>query len=142
MSEEKEFEPIILAFCCNECSYAAADLAGTSRLQYPTNVRIILIPCTGRIDLTYIFESFVNGADGVLVEGCLKDQCHYVDGNYRAERRVEFAKRILDEIGIGNERLEMHFISAGMPVKFAEVAREFVRKIKKLGPNPLKLRSR
>lgn len=134
MSEQKQFEPKILFFVCKWCTYAAADLAGSSRLQYPPNVRIIMMPCTGKIDLTYIFKAFKEKIDGVIVSGCIKGQCHYLDGNYQAEHRVIFAKKILDEVGIGSERLEMHFISASMSNKFVEVAREFTEKIRKLGP--------
>ncbi|MHA1238320.1 MAG: hydrogenase iron-sulfur subunit [Candidatus Odinarchaeia archaeon] len=140
MSDE-EFEPNIIAFCCNECSYAAADLAGTSRLQYPPNIKIILIPCTGKIDITYILEAFKEGADGVIIAGCLKDQCHYVDGNYKAERRVHFTKKILDEIGFGGDRVEMYFMSAAMAKTFQEVVIEFTKRIKTLGPNPLKMKN-
>jgi F420-non-reducing hydrogenase iron-sulfur subunit len=131
---ETEWEPKILFFVCKWCTYAAADLAGSSRLQYPPNIRIILMPCTGKIDLTYIFKAFNEGIDGVIVSGCLKGQCHYLEGNYQAERRVQFAKRILDSIGVGGERLEMHFISASMSTKFVEVAKAFTEKIRQLGP--------
>ncbi len=134
----EQFEPKIAFFVCKWCTYAAADLAGSSRLQYPPNIRIIMMPCTGKIDLTYIFKAFKEGIDGVVVSGCLKGQCHYLEGNLQAENRITFAKRILDEIGIGSERLEMHFISASMSTKFVEVAKEFTAKIKKLGPLPTK----
>jgi coenzyme F420-reducing hydrogenase delta subunit len=135
MKKEKN-EPIIIAFCCNECAYAAADLAGISRMQYPTNVQIIRIPCSGKIDMNYILTAFEQGADGVFVAGCLKGQCHYVDGNLNAEARVQFLKGILDALGFGGERLEMYFMSSSMSNKFVETAREFTEKIKKLGPNP------
>lgn len=134
MNKEQQFEPKILFFVCKWCTYAAADLAGSSRLQYPPNIRIIMMPCTGKIDLTYIFKAFKEKIDGVIVSGCVKGQCHYIDGNYQAEHRVNFAKRILDEIGIGGERLEMHFISASMSTRFVEVTKEFTEKIRKLGP--------
>ncbi|NHI92283.1 MAG: hydrogenase iron-sulfur subunit [Candidatus Lokiarchaeota archaeon] len=128
----------IIAFVCNECTYAAADLAGISRFKYPSNIKLIRLPCTGKVDLLYILESFANGADGVIVSGCLKDQCHYEmgnksGGNYNAEKIVEFAKNILDEIGIEKERLEMHFISSSMATKWIEVANNFTEKIRKLG---------
>ncbi|MHA1593691.1 MAG: hydrogenase iron-sulfur subunit [Candidatus Baldrarchaeia archaeon] len=137
---DQHFDPIIVAFCCWHCSYAAADLAGTSRIQYPTNIRIIRVPCTGRVDLIHIFKAFAEGADGVLVAGCLKGQCHYVDGNLKAELRVIFAKRILESIGIEPERLEMVFVSAAMGAEFASIIREFVERIRSLGPNPAKLK--
>ena len=128
----------IIAFVCNECTYAAADLAGISRYKYPTNIKLIRLPCTGKVDLLYILESFKHGADGIIVSGCLKDQCHYdtgnqSGGNYKAEKIVEFAQNILDEIGIEKERLEMHFISSSMATTWIEVAKNFTEKIRKLG---------
>ena len=128
----------IIAFVCNECTYAAADLAGISRFKYPTNIKIIRLPCTGKIDLLYLLESFKNGADGIIVSGCLKDQCHYdtgneSGGNYHAEKIVEFTQNILNEIGIEKERIEMHFISSSMATKWIEVAENFTEKIRKLG---------
>lgn len=140
MSKEKGFEPVVVAFCCWWCAYGAADLAGMSKLEYPTNVRIVRVPCTGRVDPLHILEAFRDGADGVIVAGCLKDGgCHYVDGNMKAERRVKALKRALRSIGLGDERLEMYFMSAGMPDKFVECATKFVEKIKLLGPNPIKV---
>ncbi|MHA1785461.1 MAG: hydrogenase iron-sulfur subunit [Candidatus Helarchaeota archaeon] len=133
----------IVAFVCNECTYAAADLAGISRLTYPPNIYLIRLPCTGKVDLLYILEAFKNGADGVIVSGCLKDQCHYETGNqsggnYKAERIVQFVKNIFSEIGINKERIEMHFISSSMVNKWIEVSRNFVEKIKKIGKLELK----
>lgn len=132
------FEPSLVAFCCHYCSYAAADLAGTMRLQYPTNVRIIKIPCTGKIDILYLLRAFEDGADGVFVAGCEEGSCHFLNGNYRAKKRVKYAKKILDEIGINGERLEMYNLSAAMGVRFAEIVNEMTKKIKGLGPNPIK----
>lgn len=132
----EKFEPFIVAFCCNECAYGAADLAGMSHMQFPPNVHIIRIPCTGKIDMVYILKAFELGADGVYVAGCLKDQCHYIDGNYKAEARVSFLKQILKALGFGDERLEMYFMSAAMASKFVDVAKEFTERIGKLGPNP------
>ena len=128
----------IIAFVCNECTYAAADLAGTNRSSYPPNISILRLPCTGKVDLLYLFEAFRNGADGVIVSGCLKDQCHYETGNqsggnYKAEKIVEFTQNILDEIGINKERIEMHFISSSMATTWVQVATSFTEKIKKLG---------
>jgi coenzyme F420-reducing hydrogenase delta subunit/ferredoxin len=129
-----EFVPRILAFCCNYCAYVAADLAGVSRLQYPTNLRIIRVPCTGKVDIIYIIRAFEKGFDGVYLAGCLQGGCHFLEGNLHAEKRVEFAKDLLEAIGINSERLEMFFISASMAPKFSEVAREMTDRITKLGP--------
>ena len=96
------FVPKIVAFCCNYCAYAAADLAGVSRMQYPTNVRIIRVPCSGKVDITYILRAFESGADGVVVAGCLKGGCHFVEGNLHAETRVKFTKELLEAVGLGN----------------------------------------
>jgi F420-non-reducing hydrogenase iron-sulfur subunit len=137
-SARANFEPTIIAFCCHYCSYAAADLAGTMRLQYPANVKIIRIPCTGKVDILYILRAFEDGADGVFVAGCEEGSCHFLNGNYRAKRKVRYVKKILDEIGIGGERLEMYNLSAAMGVKFAEIVKEMTERVKKLGPNPIK----
>ena len=138
MTSEKQFEPEIVAFCCHYCAYAAADLAGVMRLQYPTNIRIFKLPCSGTIDVLYILNAFEHGADGVFVAGCLKGGCHFIEGNIRAERRIERAKDILDEIGLGRDRLEMFFMSSSEGPRFAEVAREMTEKINELGPSPIK----
>jgi len=133
-----KFEPTIVAFCCHFCAYTAADLAGTMRLQYPSNVRIVRLPCTGKVDVRFLLEAFEKGADGVYVAGCLEGDCHFLTGNFRAKKRVAYAKKILDEIGFGGERLEMYNMSAAMGPRFAEVAREMTEKIRKLGPSPIK----
>ncbi|MEE9489783.1 MAG: hydrogenase iron-sulfur subunit [Thermoplasmata archaeon] len=130
MSEEKSMEPAIVCFACRWCSYAAADFAGVMRLQYPDNVRIILVPCTGRVDFRHIYKAFEKGADGVIVAGCLKEQCHYIDGNLKAERRIEVAKKALDVLEIGGDRLEMLFCSAGMPREFTKFMWDFTEKIR------------
>jgi coenzyme F420-reducing hydrogenase delta subunit len=135
---EKSFEPRILCFACWWCSYEAADLAGTSKLSYPPTVRVVRVPCSGRVDPLHVLRAFQLGADGVAVTGCLKDGCHYINGNLRAERRVLRLKRLLDEIGVGGDRLEMYFMSAGMPDKFVESLRELYERVLKLGPNPLR----
>ncbi|NLW06966.1 MAG: hydrogenase iron-sulfur subunit [Clostridia bacterium] len=132
------FEPQIIAFCCFYCAYSAADLAGSMRLQYPANIRIIEMPCSGKTDERVLLEAFEQGADGVYVLGCLEGDCHFLKGNYRAKRRVNKIKKILDEIGIGGERLEMYNLSAAMGPRFAEIAREFTERIRKLGPSPVK----
>lgn len=138
MVSQKEFEPAIVAFCCWWCAYGAADLAGTSKLHYPPNVRIVRTPCTGRIDPLHVLKAFQEGADGVIVAGCLKDGgCHYVDGNMKAEKRINALKKSLESVGLGRSRLEMYFMSAGMPDKFVECVTDFTERIQKLGPNPL-----
>jgi len=134
----EEFEPVILAFCCNWCSYAGADLAGTSRFEYPTNVRIIRVMCSGRIDPTFILSALAWGADGVLITGCHPGDCHYVQGNYMMERRFAFLKEALSQLGIDPERLRLEWISAGEGEKFAALIRDTTQRIKQLGPNPLK----
>ena len=110
----EEFEPKILAYCCQWCSYAAADLAGSMRLQYPPNVRIIRVPCTGRVDILYLLRAIEDGADGVFLSGCLLDDCHYVNGNYKAVKRAEKVKGMLEALGIEPERVEMYFNSSAM----------------------------
>ena len=129
----KESEPVVICFACRWCSYAAADFAGVMRLNYPVNVRLILVPCSGRVDFRHIFEAFQRGADGVVVAGCLKEQCHYVDGNILAERRVDAAKKTLDTLGVSGRRLEMFFCSAGMPREFADFMKEFTERVRKMG---------
>jgi coenzyme F420-reducing hydrogenase delta subunit len=134
----ENFEPLVVAFCCHFCAYTAADLAGTMRLQYPPNIRIIRIPCTGKVDVRHLLEAFEKGADGVYVAGCLEGDCHYLKGNFRAKKRVVLAKQILEDAGIGGDRLEMYNMSAAMGPRFAEVAQEMTEKIRKLGPSPIK----
>ena len=108
------------------------------RLSYPTNIKIIKLPCTGKIDVVYLLKTFLSGADGVYVAGCMEGDCHYLTGNLRARKRVEYAKKILDEVGIGGERLEMYNMSAAQGPRFVEVANEMNEKIKNLGPSPIK----
>ncbi|OFV66468.1 MAG: methyl-viologen-reducing hydrogenase delta subunit [Candidatus Syntrophoarchaeum butanivorans] len=131
------FEPSIVAFCCNWCSYAAADLAGVSRMKYPPNVRIIHVPCSGKVDQTYILKALEMGADGVMVTGCMEGQCHYLTGNFYTRDRVERLKRDLEKIGLGG-RVDMFMMSAAMGREFAETATRFTEKIRELGPNPYK----
>jgi F420-non-reducing hydrogenase iron-sulfur subunit len=135
-----EFEPRIVAFCCNWCSYAGADLAGVSRYQYPPGVRIVRVMCSGRVEPVFIFDAFKNGADGVLVTGCHPGDCHYVSGNLNAERRVENTRKALEYLGLGAGRLRLNWISASEGLKFAEVMRGFTEEIKELGPSPIKSR--
>jgi F420-non-reducing hydrogenase iron-sulfur subunit len=138
MESEDTFEPEIVAFCCHYCAYAAADLAGIMRLQYPPNIKLIKMPCSGTIDVLHILKAFELGADGIFVAGCLKGGCHFIEGNIRAEGRIKRTKDIIDQIGLGRDRLEMYFMSSAEGPRFAEVAREMTEKIKKLGPSPIK----
>ncbi|MEM3627810.1 MAG: hydrogenase iron-sulfur subunit [Candidatus Bathyarchaeia archaeon] len=139
MTEKENFEPKIIGFLCNWCSYAGADLAGVSRIQYPPNIRIVRVMCSGRIDPIFILEAFKNGADGVLVAGChLPSDCHYISGNFKALRRVTLLRKILSEFGIEPERLRLEWVSASEGDRFAAIVREMVEEIKKLGPSPLK----
>jgi F420-non-reducing hydrogenase iron-sulfur subunit len=139
MSEKEQFEPKIIGFLCNWCAYAGADLAGVSRIQYPTNIRIIRVMCSGRIDPAFILEAFKDGADGVLVAGChLPSDCHYLSGNFKALRRVALLKNVLNDFGIEPERLRLEWVSASEGDKFAAIVKDMVEEIKKLGPNPLK----
>ncbi len=129
-----EFEPKIVAFCCNFCAFAAADLAGAMRLQYSPGVRIIRLPCTGKVDAIHLMKAFEDGADAVFVAGCLEGQCHYLEGNLRAKRRVAYVKKLLAEVEIEPERLEMFNLSSAMGGKFAEIVEEMTERITKLGP--------
>jgi F420-non-reducing hydrogenase iron-sulfur subunit len=138
MSSDEQFEPEIVAFSCHYCAYAAADLAGVMRLQYPSNIKIVKLPCSGTVDILYILKAFEQGADGVFVAGCLKGGCHFVEGNLHAEKRVARAKNILEKIGLGKDRLEMFFMSSAEGGRFSEVAREMTERIRKLGPSPIK----
>ncbi len=129
----KEFEPNIIGFLCNWCSYAGADLAGTSRIQYPPNVKIIKVMCSGRINPMYVVNALQQGADGVLIGGCHPGDCHYSRGNYLARRRIAVMKKLLEYIGIEPERVRMTWVSAEGR-KFAEVVEEVTEDIKKIGP--------
>lgn len=134
----KAFEPKIIAFLCNWCSYAGADLAGVSRMQYAPNIRIIRVMCSGRVEMGFILKAFELGADGVLIAGCHPGECHYISGNENAERRVKTVKELLETIGLGNERLRLEWVAASEGNRFASVVNEFVVQIQKKGPNPLK----
>ena len=137
MSENDGFEPRIIGFLCNWCSYAGADLAGVSRIQYPPNIRIIRVMCSGRIDPAFVLEAFKDGADGVLIAGChLPSDCHYISGNFKALRRITLLKTVLKDFGIESERLRLEWISASEGDKFAAVVRDMVDAVKKLGPIP------
>ncbi|MGD0159739.1 MAG: hydrogenase iron-sulfur subunit [Candidatus Bathyarchaeia archaeon] len=136
MSKNDGFEPKIIGFLCNWCSYAGADLAGVSRIQYPPNIRIIRVMCSGRIDPAFVLEAFKDGADGVLVAGChLPSDCHYISGNFKAMRRINLLKRVLKDFGIEPERLRLEWISASEGDKWAAVVKSMVEDLKKLGPS-------
>jgi F420-non-reducing hydrogenase iron-sulfur subunit len=140
MSKKNGFEPKIIGFLCNWCAYAGADLAGVSRIQYPPNIRIIRVMCSGRIDPAFILEAFKDGADGVLVAGChLPSDCHYISGNFKALRRINLTQKVLGGFGIEPERVRLEWISASEGDKFAAVVRDMVHQIKELGPNPAKI---
>jgi coenzyme F420-reducing hydrogenase delta subunit len=132
-----ENEPLIIAFCCHYCAYAAADLAGSMRLQYPTNVRVLKLPCTGKLEVNYLLTAFERGVDGVIVAGCLEGGCHFLEGNLRARRRVERAREILVEIGLEPERVEMFNLSSAEGPRFAQIVTEMSTRLAKLGPSPL-----
>jgi F420-non-reducing hydrogenase iron-sulfur subunit len=131
------WSPQIIGFACNWCTYAGADLAGTSRMKYPANIRIIRLMCTGRIDPTFILKAFLGGVDGVFVGGCHPGDCHYQSGNYKAQRRIILTQKLLRQFGIEPERLRLEWISASEGARFAETIREFTETIRSLGPNPL-----
>jgi len=133
-----EFEPRIVGFLCNWCSYAGADLAGVSRIQYPPTVRVVRVMCSGRVDPIFIIEAFRSGADGVLVAGCHPGDCHYLAGNYKAQRRVVMLKRLLEQFGLEPERLRLEWVSASEGDRFATVIKDMTEEIKKLGPSPLR----
>lgn len=133
----EDFEPRIVAFCCKYCAYAAGDLAGSMRLSYPPNIRVIQVPCTGRIDEIHLMRALENGADGVYVAGCLEGECHFLTGNLKAKRRVAQVKKILEAVGMDPERLQMYNLSSAMGPRFAEIAKDMTDRMKGLGPSPL-----
>ncbi len=133
-----EFEPKVVAFLCNWCSYAGADLAGVSRMQYPPNARVIRVMCTGRLEPEFILRAFELGADGVLVAGCHIGDCHYVSGNEKAEQKIAMTAELLDVLGMDKRRLRLEWISASEGRKFADTMKDFVDKLRELGPSPLK----
>lgn len=133
-----EFEPLILAFCCNWCSYTGADLAGVSRLQYPPNIRIIRVMCSGMVHPNLVIDALTKGADGVLICGCHKGDCHYLEGNLKAEARSDAIELMLEDLGIEPERFRLEWVSASEGPKFAKVAREMTEAVKQLGPSPFR----
>lgn len=131
----ENFNPLIVAFCCNWCSYAGADSAGTSRLSYPENVKIIKVPCSCRVNPTFILKAFQKGADGILICGCHPGDCHYSTGNYFTRRRMQLLFSMLEFLGIEKERFKVEWISASEGIKFSSVMNDFTKQIKNLGKN-------
>ncbi len=136
--KEQEFEPLILALCCNWCSYAGADLAGISRIQYPPNIRIIRVMCSGMIHPNLVIDALTKGADGVIICGCHIGDCHYLEGNLKAEKRADAIKLMLEDFGIEEDRFRIEWISASEGPRFGQVMTEFTEAVKKLGPSPYK----
>jgi F420-non-reducing hydrogenase iron-sulfur subunit len=134
---EPPFEPRILAYCCKYCAYAAADLAGSMRLDYPGNIKIMQVPCTGRVDVIHLMKALEEGADGIFVAGCLEGECHFIRGNLNVKKRVAYLKELLAAIGIEPERVEMFNLSSAMGVKFAEIAAKMTERIRQLGPSAI-----
>jgi F420-non-reducing hydrogenase iron-sulfur subunit len=132
--DQTNFEPKIVAFLCNWCSYAGADLAGVSRFQYPPNIRVIRVPCSGRINPLYIIKALQNGIDGILVSGCHPGDCHYISGNFFARRKFAFIKIFLEYLGIEPERVQFSWVSAAEGARFAKIIKKVTEDIKKLGP--------
>jgi coenzyme F420-reducing hydrogenase delta subunit len=140
MSENPGSNPKLVAFCCKYCAYAAADLAGVLRLRYPPEIRILQIPCSGRLDILEVLLAFEHGADAVMVAGCLEGDCHFQSGNIAARSRVERVKKIVEEVGIEPDRIEMFNLSSAMGRQFAEAATLMSERIHSLGPSPLRER--
>jgi len=135
----EDFEPFIIGFCCNWCSYAGADLAGVSRLQYPTSLRIIRVMCSGMIHPNLVIDALTKGADGVLICGCHIGDCHYQNGNEKAKSRADAINLMLEDFGIEPERFRLEWVSAAEGPRFAHVVSEFTEQVKMLGPNPNKM---
>jgi len=133
-----DFEPEITVFSCIYCAYMAIDTAGALRIKYPANIKLVKLPCTGKTDTRYLLGAFEQGADGVCIVGCPIGNCHHVHGNERGLARVKYTKKLLDEVGLSGERLEMYFVSGGMGETFASAMREMTERVRALGPNPLK----
>ena len=132
-----DFQPRIIAFLCNWCSYAGADLTGTSRIQYSPNVKALRVNCSSRVDPTFVIKALMSGADGVLVAGCHPGDCHYKSGNLYTRRRVMMLKTLLETIGIPPDRLRLEWVSASEAIKFASVVDSFVKEIQELGPSTI-----
>jgi F420-non-reducing hydrogenase iron-sulfur subunit len=132
-------EPLIIGFCCNWCSYAGADLAGVSRIQYPASLRVIRVMCSGMVHPNLVIDALTKGADGVLVCGCHPGDCHYIEGNLKAEKRADAIRLMLEDFGIETERFRLEWVSAAEAPRFAEVVRDFTDQVKQLGPSPYKM---
>jgi len=128
------FEPKIVGFLCNWCSYRGADLAGTARMKVAPNVRIVRVMCSGRVDPAFVLKAFNEGADGVLILGCHPGDCHYVEGNYKTARRIPMLKKMLEQLGIEDERVRLDWVSAAEGARFASIVNEMTAKVKELGP--------
>jgi F420-non-reducing hydrogenase iron-sulfur subunit len=139
MANEEEFEPLIIGFCCNWCSYAGADLAGVSRLQYPPNMRIVRVMCSGMVHPNLVIDALTKGADGVIICGCHIGDCHYLEGNVKAENRKEAIELLLEDFGLEPERFRLEWVSASEGPRFAEVMRDMTETIRQLGPSPYKV---
>ncbi|KAF0121026.1 MAG: methyl-viologen-reducing hydrogenase subunit delta [bacterium] len=135
--EETKWEPKVVGFLCHWCSYAGADLTGSSRMEYPHNIRIIRVPCSGRIDPMFILRALQNGLDGVLVSGCHPGDCHYQSGNFHARRKFAVTRKLLEYVGIEPERVQFSWVAASEGPKMAQVVKEFVEGVRKVGPNRL-----
>jgi F420-non-reducing hydrogenase iron-sulfur subunit len=138
-SQEEQYEPMIIAFCCNWCSYTGADLAGTSRLQYPPNIRIIRVMCSGMVHPNLVIDALSKGADGVIMCGCHPGDCHYLEGNLKAQSRADAIFLLLEDLGIEYERYRLEWVSASEGQKFAETMKEFTESVRALGPSPYKM---
>lgn len=138
MATQETYEPLLIGFCCNWCAYAAADLAGVTREQYPPNIRVIRVMCSGMIHPNLVIDALTKGADGVLICGCHPGDCHYREGNMRAEARAEAIKLMLQDFGLEEERFRLEWVSASEGKKFARVITEMVDQLRKLGPSPYK----
>ncbi len=138
VATSNSFEPNITAFSCSYCGYTASDTAGALGREYPANVKYVKMPCTGKIDVRYILAAFEQGADAVYVIACPLGNCHHISGNEFGKKRVERAKKILDQIGLGGERLDIFYMTAGQGSAFAAAAETMVERVKKLGPSPVK----
>jgi F420-non-reducing hydrogenase iron-sulfur subunit len=135
---DEGFEPVIVGFFCNWCTASAADLAGTSRMQYPPNVRPIRVMCSGSVDTSFVIRALLEGADGVMVGGCHPGDCHYVTGNFKARRRLTVVRKTMEALGLEPERFRFEWISASEGAKFAQVVTDFTADVQAMGPSPLK----
>ena len=139
---ESQFEPTIVSFCCHNCTSCAEDTINAIRENDSINVRLVKMPCTGKVEIQYLLKAFEEGADGVFVAGCQEGECHYLEGNIRTKRRVDFTRKILDEIGIGGNRVHMYNLDPSDSEAFTKTIGEMKERIEKLGPSPLKLKSK